>query len=131
MAAVAQTGDALRHAAACRAAAQLTQDKAFMQAAVATDGTALRHASELLRGDVEVVLPAVTVTGLALQHASAALRDESDIVAAAVASCGRALNLQLQLQHRVSAPDSSAVSGFQASKVGALDSQGQGLESCH
>ena len=47
------------------------------------------------------------------------------------APTARALNLQLQLQHRVSAPDSSAVSGFQASKVGALDSQGQGLESCH
>ena len=30
-----------------------------------------------------------------------------------------------------SAPHSSAVSGFQASKVGALASQGQGLQSCH
>ena len=45
---------------------------------------ALYHASEVIRGDKEIVLAAVQQCGYALQHASEVLRNNKEIVLAAV-----------------------------------------------
>ena len=54
---------------------ELKPDREFILAAVAQDGDALKHASAELKANWEVVLAAARQNPVALRHASAALRD--------------------------------------------------------
>jgi len=64
----------------------LWADRAFVLAAVASNGHALKHASPELRADRDLVLAAVTNNGYAVRHASAELQADSDVVGKSMAS---------------------------------------------
>jgi len=66
-------------------------DKDVVLAAVNQTGKALRHASSDLQGDKEVVLTAVNQTGEALRYASPDLQGDKEVVLAAVNQTGEAL----------------------------------------
>ena len=70
---------------------KLRGDREIVLAAVAQDGCALHHAAAELRGDREVVLAAVAQNGNALRSAAAELKGDREFVLAAVAQDGRAL----------------------------------------
>ena len=59
-------------------------NKTDAMAAVIKSGRALKYASEALRADREVVIPAVKQNGLALAHASDVLKADPEVVIAAV-----------------------------------------------
>jgi hypothetical protein len=84
--AVAQHGDALRHAAA-----ELKADREIVATAVAQHGDALEYAAAELQADREIVATAVAQHGYALRHAAAELKADKEIVATAVAQYGGAL----------------------------------------
>lgn len=86
LAAVALDGAALRHAAA-----ELRADEEVVLAAVAQKADAFRHAAPELRACREVVLSVVTRSGVALCHAAPELQGDREVALAAVAQRGGAL----------------------------------------
>jgi len=87
LAAVHQSGDALRYASA-----ELQGDREVVLAAVRQYGDALRHASSELQANREVVLAAVQQEdGSALVYASAELKADREVVLTAVHQSGHAL----------------------------------------
>jgi hypothetical protein len=70
---------------------QFLDDRAFMLAAVSTNGFRLQHASARLKGNRAVVSAAVAHKGLALWCASSSLRDDRAVVTHAVTQDGGAL----------------------------------------
>jgi uncharacterized protein YoaH (UPF0181 family) len=86
MAAVAQSGWALEHAAP-----ELRKDRDVAMAAVARTGYALQYAAAELRKDKDVAMAAVAQDGVALQYAAAELQKDRDVAMAAVAQNGWAL----------------------------------------
>ena len=71
--------------------AQRRQDREFVLNAVSTNGSALRWASDDLKGDREIVLNAVSKNGCALRWASDDLKGDREIVLKAVSKYGCAL----------------------------------------
>ena len=87
LAACRQDPEALKHVSR-----RLYSDKDFMLEVVSRlQGTALRHASDALRGDKQVVLAAVISDSMAIKHASKDMQEDKEAVIAAVVKDHRAL----------------------------------------
>eukprot|EP01051_Picozoa_sp_SAG22_P004045 SAG22_NODE_208_length_15237_cov_22.602774_6_plen_1481_part_00 len=92
LAAVAQDGNALEHAAeGMRADREVVLAAVAQLAAVAKGGNALEDAAEFLKADREVVLAAVAQSGNALEDAAEFLKADREVVLVAVAQSGKAL----------------------------------------
>jgi hypothetical protein len=122
-AAVAQNGDALKHAAPA-----LRADKEVVLAAVTQCGWALHFAAPALRADKEVALAAVVQNGRALEYAAPALRADKDVALAAVVQNGRALEyaasaLQVDAEIVLAASDAAAAEARDTAATEARDAR--------